>query len=95
MDTFTCVERTKEFLQELERREIKKLVKLRDQAEKQESYLFLQEKGQKYVFAVPDVLPSQYLRQVIAVQLETPERWDWRTSPNIEEMLRTRERLRR
>ena len=79
----------------LERREIKKLVELRDQAEKQEPYLFLEEKGERYVFTVPDVLPSQYLRQVIAVQLETPERWDWRTSPNIEEMLRTRERLRR
>ena len=78
-------------------KEINQLAELQKQTStrtnKQEPYLFLEEKGRRYVFSVTEVLPSQYLRQVVAVQLGTPTRWDWRTSPNLEEMLRTRERL--
>ena len=43
---------------------------------------------------VPDALTSQYVRQIIAVQIGNPSRWDWRNDYRIDEMLIAAERLR-
>ena len=76
-------------------REVSDLVELREQTRKHEPYLFVEEKGKKYIFPVANILPSQYLRQAVAVLLKRSERWNWRNILNIEEMIHTKEKVSR
>ena len=58
------------------------------------SYLFVETAGlERYVTEVNFVIPSQHLRQIIAVTLGRQDRWDWRTKPDIETFNRTVENL--
>ena len=58
-------------------------------------YIFVETReGIRYVFNVPDILASQYVRQIIAIKIGQPERWDWRNNYRIEEMRIAVERLR-
>ncbi len=45
--------------------------------------------GQRFVFAVAEVIPPQYIRQIIASKIGKIDRWDWRTCPGWEEMRKT------
>lgn len=46
-------------------------------------YLFIENQwGGRIILDIPDVVPSQYLRQHAAIILGKPERWDWRTIQN-------------
>ena len=49
--------------------------------------------GEKYIFELNERAPSQYLRQVLAVKLGVPEKWDWRTCPCRDDVLKTYARL--
>ena len=46
---------------------------------------FAPSSGESHVFKV-DILPRQYLRQVIAAECGCPENWDWRESPFVEKI---------
>lgn len=49
--------------------------------------------GDKYLFDINEIVPSQYIRQILSVKIGKPERWDWRVCPGIEELIRTRDSL--
>jgi len=57
------------------------------------AYLFLEENNEKYVFPIKEVIPPQYLRQVLAAKLGVPEKWDWREYLGIEELQNTIRKL--
>jgi diadenosine tetraphosphate (Ap4A) HIT family hydrolase len=69
--------------------------KLTDIFEKQEaSYLFVETNEQKrYTTEVNFVLPSQYLRQVIAQGIGQENKWSWKENPDYETVEKTIERL--
>ncbi|PIN86973.1 hypothetical protein COV19_02155 [Candidatus Woesearchaeota archaeon CG10_big_fil_rev_8_21_14_0_10_44_13] len=80
--------------QHFECRRISSLSELKENYARGMSYLFLETgSGERYVFDVPEVFPSQYIRQLIAVKLGKPERWDWRTCWGLDEMVRTIDKL--
>lgn len=56
-------------------------------------YLFLEENSDRYVFEIPDIIPSQYIRKIIAHKIEKPDRWDWHSCLGLEEMSRTIKKL--
>jgi len=57
------------------------------------SYLLCEEADrQRYVVEMNFPIPSQFLRQIIASELGSPE-WDWRRFPHDESFARTIERL--
>ena len=60
--------------------------RLNDIYGKQESsYLFIETVDLKrYVTEVNFIIPSQYLRQIVAHTLGRMDRWDWRTKPDYE-----------
>lgn len=59
-------------------RKIKNFKELQDQKEKNKPYLFVQDNnGNRYIYDV-EVVPSQYIRQIIAKELGMPEKWHWR-----------------
>ena len=58
--------------------------RFRDQA-----YLFLQANdGRRFVYEA-GIVPSQYVRKIIATELGMPERWHWREYLGLEELKRT------
>ncbi|MDP2749285.1 MAG: hypothetical protein Q8O89_00450 [Nanoarchaeota archaeon] len=58
-------------------------------------YLFFEDKyDNKFTFQIPEVIPSQYIRQVIAHEIGQPEKWDWHSYYGIDEMKNTLEKLR-
>ncbi len=62
------------------KREIKKYAELKENQDAQIPYMFVQTReGRRYVFDIPGVLPSQYARQVVAIKIGKPERWNWKT----------------
>jgi|SRR3989344_1835137 len=73
---------------------IKSLKALKEQFNKGVPYYFYESNiGERYLFEVPEIVPSQYIRRVIAAEIGKPERWDWRNYYGIEELLNTRGRL--
>ncbi len=57
-------------------------------------YLLIQSaQGELYICDVPDVLPSQFLRQHAADKLNVLARWDWRNHLCMEEIDNTIKRL--
>ena len=57
-------------------------------------YLYLRQGGAGFHYPC-DVIPSQYIRQIIAAQLGVPERWNWRSYLGLPEFARTWQRLAR
>lgn len=57
---------------------------LKKQSEMQIPYFFLEEDGRRYLFQVRDVVPPQYIRQIIAKKLNCEEKWDWREYLGLE-----------
>jgi len=75
-------------------RRIESIKEIKEQLERQKSYFYYEnQEGEKFVFELNESVPSQYLRQVLAVRLGT-NRWDWRIHPEYERFNRTLERLR-
>ncbi len=62
-------------------------------SEKKSSYLFLETQVRRRFVCEVDVLPSQYLRRVIA-NLEVRDNWDWRTYPDYDSFYATLKKLR-
>ena len=61
---------------------------------KDKPYLFFENnKKKKHVFTINTIIPSQYLRQVLAVKLGKPEKWDWRQDYGLDEIRNTIEKL--
>ena len=56
-------------------------------------YLYLEENNKKYSFPIKTILPHQYLRQILAVKTNNPEKWDWRTHPELEKVQNTIQKL--
>lgn len=60
---------------------------LKELHEKNIPYFFLEtNQRERNVFEVPNFVPSQYIRRIIAKKIGKPERWDWRTCYGIEEL---------
>jgi len=75
-------------------RNINGLNELKKQFIKGVPYLFLEEgKKKRYLFEIPGIIPSQYLRQIIAQKIGKPERWDWRSCLGREELNRALQKL--
>lgn len=65
-------------------RPIDSLVELRGPISRGVPYLYYEDaSGQGYVFDAPHV-PSQYLRRLVAEQLNTPDKWNWLTFPEVD-----------
>ncbi|NBD25534.1 HIT family protein [Paenibacillus glycinis] len=74
-------------------RAIEDLSVLGSQAKRQVPYLFLQsDSGEKYIFDAPDI-ESQYLRRRISELCGVPNKWNWRSYPEVDKMLRTVKRI--
>ena len=72
-----------------DKKEIKKYVELKQNQRAYMPYMFVQTRdGTRYVFDVPDVVPSQYARQIVAIKIGKPERWNWRTATDLNTNLR-------
>ncbi len=75
-------------------RKISNLKEVRIQNERQVPYLYYEnQKGDKYVFEINSIIPSQYLRQVISSKTKEPFKWDWRTYPQEELVKKSVEKL--
>lgn len=67
---------------------------LKNQFKKGVPYFFYESNfGERYLFEVPEIVPSQYIQQVIAQKIRKPERWDWRMYFGIDELLGTIDKL--
>jgi len=74
-------------------RKIIELSDLIEQIEKHGSYLFFEDtKKNKWVFDA-QIVPKQYLRRLLAVELGISDKWDWRNYPGLEEIDRTIRKL--
>ena len=51
--------------------------------------------GNNYFLSIDDVVPSQYFRQLLAIEAGVGDKWDWRRYPFTENMMYTLERIRR
>ena len=83
-----------ELARHFECKEINSLESLKQQSESRMPYLFFEDnEGKRYLFNVTSTIPSQYIRQLIAVNIGRQERWDWRSYYGLDEMVRTIGRL--
>lgn len=74
-------------------RSISSMLALRQQIERGMPYLFYESRDRRmYVFDAP-LVPSQYLRQLVATRLGLEERWDWRLWWGVPEMISTLQTL--
>ncbi len=70
-------------------RTITNLLDLQENKRTKTSYIFVQTPERKrYVFDIPAVIPSQYIRQLVAIKIGKPERWNWRTYADVQTNLR-------
>lgn len=68
-------------------------IKFYSELPKNEAYLFLEEKNERFVYSIEEFVPSQYLRKIIANRLGCAEKGDWRAYPGINELKKTIEKL--
>jgi len=74
--------------------EISSYSALKDEFEKGNPYFFVEDQNRnKHLFRIIDIVPSQYIRQVISSRIGMPEKWDWRFYPELDNILKTIERL--
>jgi inosine/xanthosine triphosphate pyrophosphatase family protein/diadenosine tetraphosphate (Ap4A) HIT family hydrolase len=76
-------------LQKLPRSPIRRMRELAALRDRRQAYLFLQSnEGSRLVYET-GIVPSQYIRRIIAAHLGMPERWHWREYLGLEELKRT------
>ncbi|MBW2996603.1 HIT domain-containing protein [Candidatus Woesearchaeota archaeon] len=72
---------------------LKYITELRTKYRNGANYLFFENtEGEMYACDV-DLVPSQYLRQVIAIKLGMNDKWDWRQYPFFHNIKKCQERL--
>ena len=53
-------------------------------------YFFYEDNQEKkYIFEIDDIVPSQYIRKIIAAKVGKPDKWDWRYYPEMDNMQAT------
>jgi len=68
---------------------------LKNKLKQRQHYFFLENNlGKRFVFDLPEAVPSQYIRKIIACQVGKRERWNWREYLGLEELNTTLEKLR-
>ena len=68
---------------------IERMCQLAEEPYREGPYLFLQTNArERYVYRA-GVVPSQYIRQIIALHLGVPQRWHWRDYLGLDELNRT------
>ncbi len=73
---------------------IKSFFKIRRQFKKGISYFYYESNlGERYLFEISEIVPSQYIRRVIANKVGRPERWNWKNCFGLDELLRTVDKL--
>ncbi len=60
---------------------------------KQTPYFFLEQSENKFLFSLNEIVPSQYIRQIIARGLNTPEKWNWKSYLGLSELKNTIKKL--
>ena len=84
----------KELAKHFPYKKIKDYAALKLQANKEKPYFFLETNAkERFLFDVPNNVPSQYIRQVLAYKIGKPEKWDWKTNPGLDEIKSTIEKL--
>ena len=74
--------------------EIKKLSETKNQFESKIPYFYYENSsGKKYLFHIPNAVPSQFIRQALAVKLGMSDKWNWQTNYEIEKMQKTMKKL--
>ncbi|MEK6962992.1 MAG: hypothetical protein AABX70_01100 [Nanoarchaeota archaeon] len=59
-------------------------------------YLYFETANEKrHLFLAPDYVPSQYFRRLIASAHGEADHWNWRDHPDLEEMMRTFQMLKK
>lgn len=73
---------------------INNLVELRAQFQTGIPYFFYENRiGKRFVFPVSEIVPSQYIRRIIAVKIGRKDKWSWKQCPEMEKFNRTIEKL--
>lgn len=73
---------------------IDSFLELKTQFKKEKSYFFVEDNNKKrFLFQVPNVVPSQYIRQIIAAKLNKRDRWNWQLCPGLDELNKTFKKL--
>jgi len=84
----------KDITKHFAKKEIQNYSELKKQFKKKIPYLFYENQdGKKYLFELQEPIPSQWLRQILAVKLGISEKWDWRQYPELETLGQTVKRL--
>ena len=60
---------------------------------KKKPYFFVEEEGSKRLFQIPNAVPSQYIRKLLAFKIGEWLKWDWRIYLGIEELKATEKKL--
>ncbi|HIH21919.1 MAG: hypothetical protein QT12_C0007G0025 [archaeon GW2011_AR21] len=60
---------------------------------KKKPYFFVEEEGSKRLFQIPNAVPSQYIRKLLAFKIGEWLKWDWRVYLGIEELKATEKKL--
>jgi len=67
---------------------------LKNQFEKKVPYFYYEnQKGERYLFELFNIVPSQYLRQLVAVKINSKDKWDWKNYFGLDEMKNTLDKL--
>ena len=89
------IELTKRLEKQFSGQKISRLEDLRDQKLRNQSYIFLENTdGVRFVYDVP-ILPSQYVRRIIAKCIGVRDSWDWKKSLTAERIETEREFMKR
>lgn len=73
---------------------IKDFSALNEQFKRGIPYLYYENRGEdKYLFELHEPVPSQYLRQIIAVKINKKDKWNWMQHLGIDEFNRTLKKL--
>jgi len=73
---------------------IKSLEEIKQQFVKDQSYFFLETQSKdRYIFPLSGIIPSQYIRKVIAEKTGQPEIWDWRQHEGLDKLKNTIKKL--
>lgn len=89
----TNVDLLPKIMQHLEGKRIQSILEIKRQFKKKTPYLFYETpKGEKYLFDA-FVIPSQYLRQLLAVELNLRDKWDWRRHIGKDKVIATLKKL--
>ena len=76
-----------ELAQRFDERPLRSSTDLVDQSAEFDDYIFLHEGNLRFVYKTDSAVPSQLVRQLIAVRLGRTNRWDWRQYPEPDQVL--------